>query len=189
MKATDRARYAYPWGLALAKMLARACTIAKITNTTEAEARSLYKEAHRGRSSPSGQQPVDIGWYTQTRERRFQSALLLLLYQRAYQQYPPGLALAHAYFHFSSMTAGEWGDPYGTAFRHCEKDYSLNFARASYLVSMYSDETNLDGDRKSQLQLIKCRVCRAIYLGESTEADRRCPICAKAKDRLARSRA
>ena len=186
MKATDRARYSYPWGLALARMMARACTIAQITGTTEAEARALYKEAHFGRSSPSGQQPVDIGWYTKTPERRYQSALLLLLYERSYQKYPPGLALAHAYFHFASMTAGEWDAPYGTAFRDSEKDYVLNFARANYLVKIYDDQKDLHGARKSQLQLLRCRLCRSIYLAKAEETDHRCPLCVKAKERLAR---
>ncbi|TBR76979.1 MAG: hypothetical protein EPN64_04460 [Burkholderiaceae bacterium] len=183
MKATDRARYQYPWALALAKMKARACTISQIVNTTEAEARALYKEANHGKSSPSGQQPVDIAWYTLTPERRFQSALLLVMYERACRSYPPGLALTHAYYHFSCITSGEWEDPYGTAFRDSEKDYQLNFARANYLVKIYDDQKDLYGARKSQLQLVKCRVCGTIILSQSDDADHRCPICIKSKDK------
>ncbi len=181
MKATDRARYSYPWGIALAKMKARACTISQITNCTESEARALYKEANLGKSSPSGQQPVDISWYTNTPERRYQSALLLLMYERASKKYPPGLALAHAYFHFSCITAGEWEYPFGTAFRDNEKDYVLNFARANYLVKIYDDQKDLHGARKSQLHLMRCRLCSTIYLAQSDETDHRCPICTKAK--------
>lgn len=180
MKALERARHTYPWGLALARMQARACTISQLIGSTESEARALYKEAN-GRSSPSGQQPVDILWYVQTPERRFQSALLLLLYERASQSYPPGLALAHAYFHFSSMTAAEWGDGFGTAFRDTERDYTLSFARANYLANIYTDQKDLHGARRSQLQLIRCRLCSSIFLAEAHETDHRCPLCVKPK--------
>jgi hypothetical protein len=190
MKAVDRARYLYPWGITLAKMMARACTISQITGLTESEARSLYKEARNGKSSPSGQQPVDIGWYTQTPERQYQSALLLLLYERARRGYPPGLALAHAYYHFSSMTAGEWHsaprDGIGP-YRDSERDYAINFARGNYLVNVYNDQKDLHGARKSSLMLIKCRLCRAIFLSEATTAERRCPLCVKARERMSRA--
>jgi hypothetical protein len=179
LKTPDRVRQLYPWGAAMARMQARACTISQLTGLSKNEACRIYKEVNGGRSSPSGQQPTSLDWFMKTPARRFHSAMFLMLYEQSAQHYPSGLALAHAFYHLSRMTADEHQAPVPMgAYRPSEDAYTLNFARASYLARVYDDEKDLHGMRKSSLKLHRCRVCRGIFLGEAHDTSR-CPLCEK----------
>ncbi|UUZ66280.1 FlhC family transcriptional regulator (plasmid) [Polaromonas sp. P1-6] len=168
-----------PWARAMARMRARACTISDQLGVSSAEARRVWREEN-GQSSPSGLQPSHFDWYLKTPERRYQSALLVLLDQKALSQYPSAVAFTHAYYHFSRMTAGEWQkngtrDP---AFRDKEGDYTIPYSRGFYLVKNYQDSLYPDNSRKCELLLRACRQCRGKYMSHRDEPGGQCPVCA-----------
>jgi hypothetical protein len=167
-----------PWARSMARMRARACTISAQLGLSPVVAKRIWTEEN-GKSSPSGLQPSHVGWYLKTPERRYQSSLLIALNQMALQKYPSSIAFTHAYYHFSRLTASEWGDrgEGDPAFRTAESDYTIPYSRGFMLVKLYHDELYEDKTRKCDLILRACRTCRGKYLSHKDEAGGKCPLC------------
>ena len=167
-----------PWARSMAKMRARACTISAQLGISRAVAKRIWTEENGG-SSPSGLQPSHANWYLKTPERRYQSALLISMNQLALQQYPASIAFSYAYYHFSRITAWEWKDrgESDPAFRSCEEDYTIPYARGLNLVKLYHDDLYPDHTRKCELIMRACRSCRGNYLSHKDEAGGKCPLC------------
>lgn len=174
---------AHAWARFMVKMQARAHIVSNITGISAADARRLWHE-ELARSSPSGQNAHDDAWFLKTTSRRMHGALILSLLSQTQKTLPPHAAFAHAYYHYSRMTAGvsdrhSWEtDP---AFRASEDDYVIPFGRAHFLSTIYSDDKLAGGARKCKLQVRRCKACEAIYLGHIEEIGRKCPICAAKK--------
>lgn len=174
----------YSWARLMVKMRARACIVSKITGLSPADARRLWRDEFGNVSSPSGQNPNDDGWFLKTTARRMHGALILVLLAQARKTLPPYAAFAHAYYHYTRITAGtadreSWEtDP---AFRRCEGDYEIPFGRAHFLSLIYTDDKLVGGARKCKLHAKRCKACEAIYLGHIEEIGRKCPICAAKK--------
>lgn len=167
------------WAEMMVGMGGRACVVAQLTSLPDSEVRSIWQRKI-GRSSPSGQQPNDPGWYLKSPLRRYHSALLVVLYSQCVKQLPAHAAFGNAFYHYARVTAGltdrdRWeGDP---AFRASEKDYVIPFSRGHFLTSFYSDETTDDGRRLCELQIRRCKKCQALYMAHSLEAGSVCPSC------------
>ncbi len=172
------------WVSLMVKMQARACVISRITGISLADARRIW-HAQNKRSSPSGQQPNDLSWFLKTAVRRYHSALLLMLHTQSKSRLPDYAAFAHAYYHYARIAYGELDDATGIdpAFRPTENDYTIPFSRAHYLVTSYTDEVGLVGNRKCPLQLRRCKCCDGVYLADESEVERTCPICSSKKAR------
>lgn len=163
----------------MAKMQARASVISQIAGISPADARKIWHE-EMGRSSPSGQQPHDQAWYLKKTDRRYHSALIIMLAHRARQSMPEYAAFPYAYYHYARISAGtvprsRWhGDP---AFRISEDDYTIPFARAHYLCQIYSDDVFENGRRMCELQIKRCIKCGGLYLSHINEPGKKCPMC------------
>ena len=176
-------RAAIHYSTLMVKMRARACVISQLTGLPPLAVRDLWQRT-AGKSSPSGQQPNDLAWYTKTPIRRYHSALIVQFYSRALKTLPPYAALTHAYYHYARLTAPqkhkstwvEYGDP---AFRATEQDYEVSFARANYLCQIYTDDELSTGRRKCHLMIKRCRKCGGIYMSHENEAHSYCPLCDK----------
>lgn len=166
------------WIRAMARMRARAGSIAQEVGVSIAEARRIYKE-EIGKSSPSGQNPGSIDWYLKTTHRKFQSALLLQLYAITTAKMDSRFAFANAYYHFSRMMAYEWKGPStrDPAMRDDEDDYSFPYQRGQFLVNYYSDNVGLNGRRVCDLALRRCNTCRSIFLTRTDDLENNCPVC------------
>lgn len=174
------------WVLLMIKMQARACVISRITGISLADARKIW-HAQNKRSSPSGQQPNDLSWFLKTTVRRYHSALLLSLYAQAKLKLPDYAAFAHAYYHYARITSGDpqrhYDEATDPAFRPTENDYAIPFSRAHYLITSYTDEVGLIGNRKCPLQLRRCKCCDGVYLADESEVERTCTLCTNKKTR------
>lgn len=169
----------YPWAVFMAKMLARNPIIVHGLGLTKREGESIWKKTNH-RSSPSGQFPSNQDWYLETTERRFQGAMLVLMYQKALTVMPRELALPHTYYHFSRITAGEWKgsrhkDADG-AFRNVESDYALPYSRAFNLIAGFHVDQDVQ-NRRNHLIVKCCKGCSGKYLARFDEGGYKCPLC------------
>lgn len=173
------------WAEKMVRLCARACVITQLTGLPSSEVRALWQRI-AGRSSPSGQQPNDLGWYLKTANRRYHSALIVQLFSRAKSTMPDFAALTHAYYHYARLTASLdrpngslWTPITGEdpAYRPNERDYEIPFSRAHYLCQSYTDEKLVNGRRMCELQIRRCAKCGGLYMSSDTEAGRYCPLC------------
>lgn len=173
----------YPWARMMVKLCARACVITQLTGLSQLDTRNLWREI-AGDSSPSGQQPNDLNWYTKTPQRRAHAALLVRLYGQAARGMPEYAAYPHAFYHYARMTASPaesflWLDSGDPAFRTSEKDYIIPFSRGYFLVQSYTEERFASGRRKCELEIRRCRKCQGQYMAHINEGGVICPVCAK----------
>ena len=174
---------AYPWAVMMVRMGARACVVSQITGLAQLDARTIWKQI-MGESSPSGQQPNDMLWYTRTPQRRSHAALLVRFYDKACATLPDYAAFAHAYYHYARMTASpatsnSWVSRDEPAFRRSEQDYVIPFGRGFFLCQSYTDDTFAGGRRKCELIIRRCRKCQGQYMSHDSEAAQVCPNCGK----------
>lgn len=173
-----------PWAEQMVRMGARACVVSQMTGLPTPAARKMWLTLN-GVSSPSGQQPNDLLWYLRNPTRRFHSALLVQLCERARNTLPEHAAITHAYYHYAHLTASRphvsgWQPQRGVdpAFRPGERDYEIPFARADYLLRFYTDEKLTNGRRKCPLICRRCTRCGSIYMAADTEGGaHHCPLC------------
>lgn len=184
MSARRSAQEMQPWANAMVRMGARACVVSQLTGLPAPTTRKLWIEL-TGDSSPSGQQPNDLMWYVRNDTRRFHSALIVMLFNRARRSLPEHAALTHAYYHYAQLTgarehASGWtpSRSESSAFRPSERDYEIPFSRAHYLVKVYTDEMLSGARRKCPLVIRRCVKCGAPFMSHDTEAGpHRCPLC------------
>lgn len=174
-----------PWAHQMVRMGARACVVSQLTELPAPTIRKLWISIH-GVSSPSGQQPNDVLWYLRNATRRYHSALIVLLWDRARSTLPDYAAMTHAYYHYARLTASRdhqsgWvpipgEDP---AYRPSERDYEVPFSRAHYLCQIYTDARLTTGRRMCSLVMRRCTKCKAVYMAADTEGGaHHCPLCA-----------
>jgi hypothetical protein len=165
-----------PWIKAMVLLRARQGAIKHITGASSASVKEQWLSIH-GRPSPSGQNPSDMEWFLRTANLRYQSALFLMLFHVAKLGHSKQTAIAAAYFHFAHMTSGEWARKSLTpAYRAEESDYTLPFARAHYLASIFTDAKDPSGGRLCFLEIKKCRRCAGKFLAHKDERSV-CPLC------------
>jgi hypothetical protein len=175
MKGIDSAKIG-PWIKAMVSMRARQGSIKHITGASAFTIKEQWMAIH-GRPSPSGQNPSDMEWFLKTANLRYQAAFFLMLFQAAKIGHAKQTAIAAAYFHFAHVTSGEWGRKSNTpAYRSDESDYTLPFARAHYLASIFTDAKSPRGERLCFLEIKKCRRCGGKYLAHKDERSV-CPPC------------
>lgn len=171
----ERAEELLPWVRTMVRMRGRQRLISKLTGVTPTVVKSIWMREHH-RSSPSGQTPSDLDWYVRTPTLRFQSAMLLNFFHTVQPHFPKEIAFAHAYYHFATLTGGEWDGEHG-AYRREDSDYTIPFPRALFLVKSYTDEVDLTTKRRLFPLAIKtCRCCLANFLAREEEQSK-CPIC------------
>lgn len=172
----DKSESAFPWAFHMAGLLVRNPIITRDLNLTAKESKEIWKRVN-GRSSSSGQGPYIAAWYLESNDRRFQGAMIMLLYYRACKTFPETFALPHAYYHFARMTAGEMktkgsrvdDDP---AFREREQDYTIPYARA---LALKSEITKKSGS--VELVIRTCKACNSKFLASHEETNETCPLC------------
>ncbi len=175
MKASHTSKLS-PWITAMVSMRARQGAIKHITGSSSAVIKEVWAKEN-GRASPSGLTPSDLDWFLKTANLRYQSALFLVLLQHAKMHHSKETAIGAAYFHFAHLTSGEWSSKSLTpAFRPDESDYTLPFARAHYLGSIFTDAKDNRGARLCALEIKKCRRCGGKYLAHQDERSI-CPLC------------
>jgi hypothetical protein len=170
-----RAEELLPWVRSMVRMRGRQRPISHLTGVTSTVVKQIWQKENQ-RSSPSGQTPSDIEWYIRTPTLRFQSAMLLNFYHLAESQFPKEIAFAYAYFHFASLTGGEWQGDHG-AYRSSDEDYTITFSRALFLTQHYTDAVYFKSRRRLFPLAIKtCRCCKSNYLAREEEQSK-CPMC------------
>ena len=171
-----RAEELMPWIRMMVKMRGRQLPITHLTGVTSSVVKEVWQIENK-RSSPSGQTPSDLEWYLRTPTLRYQSAMLLILFHSAQKSFPKEVAFAHAFYHFSSLTGGEWSGDHG-AFRSSDDDYTIPFSRAHFLIKTYNDDIDyMTQRRKCPLKIKVCRCCSGRYLAREEEQNK-CPLCA-----------
>ncbi len=159
-------------------MLVRNPTVARNVGLSETESQRIWKRVN-SRSSPSGQLPWSGEWFLQADIRRFQGALITLMYWKAKEALGETLALPHAYFYFARLTAGEHKverskrreDP---AYRESENNYTINYSRAYDLVKKMD---LVQAGHPQDLVIKCCKSCDRKYLSGPTEGGAKCPVC------------
>lgn len=168
----------FPWAFHMAGLLVRNPIIARDLGLTKNESQTIWQKVN-GRSSPSGMGPWSADWYCETVDRRFQSALLILMYNQSAKVFPKFLALPYTFYHFARLTAGEWKVPKSTgrsdpAFRSREHDYTIPYSRALALVTEMDKAKN--GDH-IDLLIKSCKACNSKFMAKHDEGGNKCPLC------------
>lgn len=175
----DKDEAAIAWALHMSSMLVRNPIIERDLGLTKTASLALWKRVNDGRSSPSGQGPCAPDWYVATTERRFQGALIILMYRKALEVMPKIYALPHSYYHFARITAGEWtgekaARPQDPAYRARESDYTIPYSRVVALVTIL-EEGRVDSLK--ELSIKACKACESKFLARFDEVGAKCPLC------------